>query len=146
MEKEMAVWLDSEKAFLISFTETGESISKIESEIEHRVRFRGEKKGFHRLGGMLSNPDKVITERRKHQLTSYFQKVITNLHDADKILLFGPSKTKDWLGKEIRKDHGLCEKLLGVEKADSITENQMIAKAKEFFEEHRKNPGSKRRK
>lgn len=136
MEKGMGVWLDSEKAFLISFTDTGESIRKIESEVEHRVRFPGETKGFHRLGGMLSNPDKVHTERTKHQLSEYFNEVMHNLKDAERIYLFGPSVTKEWFEKEIKRDHALREKLIGIENADVITERQMIARTRDFFHEY----------
>ncbi len=136
MEKEMGVWLDSEKAFLISLDEQGESVSRIDSDVEHRVRFRGEKKGFHRLGGMLSNRDKAHLERKKHQLSSYFHLVMNNLKEADKIFIFGPSTTKDWLEREIRKNHDLNSKLAGVENSDSVTERQMIARTREFFNEH----------
>ncbi|MCW0483777.1 hypothetical protein [Gaoshiqia sediminis] len=136
MEKEMGVWLDSEKAFLISFNDGGESIQKIESEVEHRVRFPGEKKEFHRLGGIVANTDKVQTERKKHQLSEYFNRVIHDIKDADKIFLFGPSVTKEWLEKEIKKDHQLSSKLIGIENADVITERQMIARTKEFFHEY----------
>lgn len=140
MEKEIGVWLDSKKAFLISCNDRGESVSKIESDVEHRVRVRGEKKGFHRLGGMLANPDKVHMERKKHQLSSYFDKLIYNLKEADKIFLFGPSTTKEWFEKEIKKDHDLCDKLAGVENSGLITKRQMIAKTKKFFHGRDKMP------
>ena len=137
MEKEIGVWLDSEKAFIISFPKEGETIDKIESEVEHRIRIPGDKKGFHRLGGMRSNPDKVQMERQKHQLSNYFNKLILNLKDADKIYLFGPSTTKEWLEKEIKKNHRLSKKLIGIESSDLISENQMIARTRDFFKEHK---------
>lgn len=138
MEKQMGVWIDKEKAILISLTEEGESIHKIESEVETRVRFTGEKKGFHRLGGMLANPIKRKTERQKHQLHNYFKQIIKNIKDANEILILGPAETKKWLEKELKKnnDH-IARKVRGVKSADYISENQIIEKVKKFFAEQK---------
>jgi len=135
MEKQIGVWLDSEKAFLISLSENGESITKIESEVEHRVRFPGEKKPYHRLGNMFVNPQKRITERQKHQLSDYFNKIILNIKDSDEVLLFGPSKTKDWFKKELHRHFNMENKIKAVENSALLTERQMIAKVKNFFKE-----------
>ena len=136
MFRKMGVWLDSEKAFLISITESGDYICKITSDVENRVRFPGETKSFHRMGGMLSNPEKVHTERKKHQLNDYFHKVMDNMKDADEIFLFGPSKTKEWLEKELNKNATMASKLCGTANSDLITEKQMIARVKNFFIEN----------
>ncbi len=140
----MGVWLDSEKAFLISFPDEGECIDIIESEVEHRIRIPGDKKGFHRLGGR-SNPEKTQMERQKHQFANYFNQVIKYLKDADKIYLFGPSTTKEWLEKEIKKDHSMSKKIIGIENSDLISERQMIARTKEFFREYQQNHKKKDR-
>lgn len=136
MFRKMGVWLDSEKAFLISLTDSGEYICKIDSEVENRLRYPGEKKSFHRLGGMLSNPENVHGERRRHQLHDYFLKVMDNMKDADEIFLFGPSKTKEWLEKELTKNSEMASKLCGTASADRITEKQMVARVKDFFREN----------
>jgi hypothetical protein len=141
MEKQTGIWLDSEKAFLISLSEGGESVLKIESEVENRVRFPGEKKAYHRLGNMFVNPQKKITERKKHQLAEYFNKIIDNVKDSDEVLLFGPAKTKGWLNKVLHKHSELKHKVKGVENSALLTERQMIAKVKDFFKESGK--GSK---
>lgn len=135
MEKQIGVWLDSEKAFLISLTENGESVRKIESDVESRVRFPGEKKAYHRLGNMFVNPQKKITERKKHQLSDYFNKIVANIKDSDEVLLFGPSKTKEWFHKELHKHYHMENKVKGVENSALLTERQMIAKVRNFFKE-----------
>ena len=140
----MGVWLDSEKAFFISLTDEGESIYKISSDVESRVRFPGEKKPYHRFGRLNVSPQKKTKERKKHQLADYFVKVMDNLRDADEIFLFGPSITKEWLEKEIKKHADISKKLIGIENADLITEKQMIARAKEFFHEHEKDKKKKK--
>ncbi len=135
MEKRMGIWLDSEKAFLIALTKEGETVAKIESEVEHRVRFDGEGKTTHRIATLSGNPENKLEERKKHQLADYFDRIMKNLKDADQVFLFGPSQTKDWLGKEFKNDQLMGSRLVGIGNADLITERQMIARTKEFFAE-----------
>jgi hypothetical protein len=56
--------------------------------------------------------------------------------DAQALYLFGPSKTKIELEKELRKHQPFTHKPLVVESADKMTEKQMIAHVKSFFEKN----------
>jgi len=51
------------------------------------------------------------------------------------MVLFGPANTKNNLAKLIQKDNTLATKLKGVEPSDKMTENQMVAWVRNFFEE-----------
>jgi hypothetical protein len=131
--KHIGIWLDTDKAVLVSLTDGQESIKRIESEVEHRLRFPGEGKNYSRWGAQLINPSKRITNRKKHQLHHYFNEIISNLNDVNSVYLFGPSNTKKLLEKEIRKHHPIDKLPLDVESASKMTENQLIAKVKEHF-------------
>ena len=55
------------------------------------------------------------------------------LKNYDNILLFGPTSAKDELNNKLRTDKHFAAKTLKVESAGQLTENQMIAKVKKFF-------------
>ena len=115
MEKKVGIWLDSEKAYIISLINGREKLEKIESNVESRVRYEGEKKSFSRIGGQLVNPQKKKTK------------------DAGDIYIFGPAEAKTGLNKEYSKHKGLQDKVLRVENSGKLTENQMIAQVREVF-------------
>ena len=133
MEKKVGIWLDSEKAYIISLINGREKLEKIESNVESRVRYEGEKKSFSRIGGQLVNPQKKKTKRKKQQLQSYFQNILMKTKDAGDIYIFGPAEAKTGLSKEYSKHKELQNKVLRVENSGKLTENQMIAQVREVF-------------
>ncbi|MFO0434658.1 MAG: hypothetical protein ACK5ZT_05370, partial [Sphingobacteriaceae bacterium] len=62
------------------------------------------------------------------------------LKAADEIYVFGPAKMKTNLKAEILKDKILKNKLRGVESADSLTNNQIVAAVKKYFSLEKKIP------
>ncbi|MBE9511356.1 MAG: hypothetical protein IMY71_10790 [Bacteroidetes bacterium] len=133
MEKKVGIWLDSEKAYIISLINGREELERIESNVESRVRYEGENKSFSRIGGQLINPQKKKTKRKKHQLQNYFQSILKKTNDAEKIYIFGPAEAKTGLIKEYKKHKSLQNKVLKVENSDNLTKNQMIAQVREVF-------------
>ncbi len=133
MEKNVGIWLDSEKAYIISLIDGREKLERIESNVESRVRYEGEKKSFSRIGGQLVNPQKKKTKRKKQQLQNYFKSILKKTNDAGNIYIFGPAEAKIGLTKEYKKHKSLQNKVLKVENSDNLTENQMIAQVREVF-------------
>lgn len=133
MEKKVGIWLDSEKAYIISLIDGKEKLERIESNVESRVRYKGEKKSFSRIGGQLFNPQKKKTKRKNQQLKNYFQSILKKTNDAEKIYIFGPAETKTGLNKEYGKHKELQNKVLRVDNSGKLTENQMIAQVREVF-------------
>jgi hypothetical protein len=134
MRKEIGIWLDTNKAVLVSLLNgKNENISILESEVESRTRFPGEKKPS-RVGSLLTNAENKITNRKKQQKHQYFNEIMKTIdQDTQALYLFGPSKTKIELEKELRKHQPFTHKPLVVESADKMTEKQMIAHVKSFF-------------
>ncbi|WP_421919008.1 hypothetical protein [Marinifilum sp.] len=133
MKKNMGVWLDTEKAYIITIENGKGHIETIESEVETRVRFKGETKAYSKMGNQFINPAKRMTHRRRHQFKQYFENISTKLIKAEEIYLFGPAETKVHLAKHIKKCTKLNDRVRKVESEDNITENQMIARVKEVF-------------
>lgn len=131
MGKNVGVWLDKEKAYLISVNGGKHRIEKIESNVESRVRYEGEKKSYSRIGGAFFNPSKKKTKREKHQLNHYLTDLSLKLSGAESILIFGPADVKKELRKVLikRKD----KPAIYLESAEQMTENQMVARVKDHF-------------
>ena len=133
MKKNIGVWLDTEKAYIISLENGASKVEVIESEVETRVRFKGETKAYSRMGNQFINPAKRITARRRHQFKNYFNSISDRLKEAEEIYLFGPAETKVHLAKHINKHTNLNDRIRKIETEDALTENQMIARVKEIF-------------
>ncbi len=129
----LGIWLDCEKAFVISVSEDDYRTEWVHSNVENRVRYDGETKSSSRLGGMFVNPSRKRMERRKHQLREYFASLTPKIRGSEAILLFGPADTAKHLFKEIRQMKGFRDIPVRVEKADKMTENQMIARVREYY-------------
>ncbi|MGB5370590.1 MAG: hypothetical protein WBN18_09180 [Flavobacteriaceae bacterium] len=130
----IGIWIDKEKAHLVTLDEHDISIKTLQSEVEN----------FHPKGGSRSRAkwggtqdvgkESTYMEREKQQLKKYFAKVAHELSPADAIAIFGPSDTPDKLQQELSQNYkSLHAKLKSVVKCDSMTENQVKALVKEFF-------------
>ena len=128
------LWIDHRKAVVVSITDDGETIERIESDIERKVRLSGGS----RTGKTPYGPQQVSVngkqeERIKRQLRQYYQEIIRRIQDSNKILIFGPGEAKIELKKEIEKSKELALKKITVEVADKMTERQIAAVVRQFF-------------
>ncbi len=131
--KNIGIWLDKEKAFVVTLENTHESLVKIPSNMEHfrphggsGTRFKG--------GPQDVVQDSKYLEREKHQFKSYFKSIIEEIKDADALVIFGPAEANEKLNKELQNNYkSLGAKVKDVVKADSMTDNQIIAWVKAFF-------------
>lgn len=131
--KKIGIWLDKEKAHLVTLKNEDVSFRTIYSEIEF----------FHPKGGARSKtkwgPQDVVQdskylEREKHQLKSYFMVLAKSIKDAEAIAIFGPADTNTKFYRELDENYKtLALKVKTVEKVDSMTENQVKAMVRNFF-------------
>ena len=131
--KKIGIWLDKEKAHLVTLKNEDVRFRTINSEIEF----------FHPKGGVRSKtksgPQDVVQdskylEREKHQLKLYFKELAKAMEDAEAIAIFGPADTNDKFYKELNENYKtLALKVKTVEKVDSMTENQVKALVRNFF-------------
>jgi hypothetical protein len=133
MKKQVGIWLDTDKAVLVSLMDGREEVCTIESNVESRLRFPGEKKPTSRFGTIAANALSTTTNRKKQQLHHYFNTIIKTVEDAADLYLIGPSTTKIMLEKEIRKHSEFSHRPLVVEPADKMTHRQLVAHIKNHF-------------
>ena len=78
--------------------------------------------------------DSKYLEREKHQLKAYFKEIASKMKDAKAIVIFGPAQTKEKLRKELQENYkDLNTKVKAVKNADSMTDNQVKALVRDFF-------------
>ncbi len=59
---------------------------------------------------------------------------MSQLADSDELYIFGPAETKIKLKQKLQEDNRFSKILLNdVETADSMTQNQIIARIREYF-------------
>jgi hypothetical protein len=133
MKRYVGIWIDFEKAFVVSYESGAEGTTKIDSNVEGRVRLSGGSRSATPYGPQDIRSERKVEERRKHHLRGYYERIIKAIDDADKVLLFGPGEAKIQFEKELTKSKALKAKIAGVEPADKMTERQIAAKVRDFF-------------
>jgi hypothetical protein len=128
------LWLDHRKAMIVSITDDGETIERVESNVERKVRLSGGS----RTGKTPFGPQQVAVDgkqeaRIKRQLRQYYQEIIRRIQDANQILIMGPGEAKTEIKKELQKSKEIALKKLSVEPADKMTEKQIRAKVRHFI-------------
>ncbi len=134
MQKFIGIWMDSDQAVAITLEDLKkESLEVIESGVEH-YHFRGGS----RSRGVPYGPQETVSEktiqaRKKQQLNQFFEQVIDKVKDADKLYVFGPADTKTLFADKIKATYQMQDKILKVETADTMTQNQMKERVRNLF-------------
>ena len=129
----VGMWIDRQKTYLVSLDKGGQHISRLDSGVEGKFRPDG-KIASASTGPRQLSSDRKADERRRHQLHHYYQQIIDQVKDAESIYIFGPGQAKEELEKELKSRQPLAARVAAVEAADKMTENQMAARVRGFFE------------
>jgi ATP-dependent Lon protease len=134
MKQNIGIWIDTKHALIIKLSNNNDSsIKKVKSNIETRTRIEGESKKFGRFGGQYMTFEKNKLNRKNEQTNQFIKSLLKEIENCDKVVLFGPSKMKNILEKELNSNMQLADKLAGVSNSKLITENQMVAWVKDYF-------------
>jgi hypothetical protein len=133
MNCKTGIWIDGSKAIIVKLNHSIESVIELKSNIETAVHHENgiDKAVF--MGKKHITKEKKFEERKKHQTTAFLKNVIETSKNAGELFVFGPGNLKTQLKDFILKDKFLAIKLKAVEKADSMTLEQIIAHVKAFF-------------
>ncbi|WP_353779418.1 hypothetical protein [Winogradskyella sp. 3972H.M.0a.05] len=131
--KKTGIWMDQDRAFIVSLINDKEIVKTFSSGIEHFNVHGGSGTKF-KGGPQDVVQDSKYLEREKHQFRNYFKSLIPELIDCDKLVLFGPADTVNKFSKTLEENYrDLFKRLLGVHKTDSMTDNQMRAWVRDFY-------------
>lgn len=126
MGKQVGIWIDHREAFVIHIDEGAEGTEHIESGMEKHVRFSGH-------ATLEDGPaDDQVDRQYTAHLDRYYDGVIAHVRAAQSILLFGPGEAKGELEKRLASK-GLGKNIVGVEPADKMTLNQIVAKVRQYY-------------
>jgi fructose-1-phosphate kinase PfkB-like protein len=134
MKQNIGIWIDTKQAVAIKLFNNKHSVKIIESNIETRERVAGESKKYGRFGGQYMTFEKNKLNRKNEQTNQFIKNLIKEVENCESVVLFGPSKMKNIFEKELLKNLQLSTKLVGVYNSKQLTENQMVAWVKDFFE------------
>ena len=132
MKTKIGLWIDHRKAVIVAVSAKREKSSVIESKAEKQPG---------RFDGVRSTTpykaQKVQADGRQDikfadKLNIYYDEVISVLRDAESIFLFGPGEAKGELKKRLEDDH-LAHLIQAVETVDQMTDRQIAAKVREYF-------------
>ena len=144
MERNVGIWIDHERAFVVELRGKEEVRSHLASDVERHTRHHGggRAKPFR---GFFAPSEASADRRRSNQIKSWCREVMESVAQADRIYIIGPGEAKTELLHEMDKSKALSGKVVGVENADQMTENQVAAKVREFYLRETKQVPSYRR-
>jgi stalled ribosome rescue protein Dom34 len=134
MKKKTGIWIDSKKAVIVSLEENNHSLKTVDSSIESQERIPGEDKWYTRFGNQFLNFEKRKRNRRAQDVKKYLTNVISEIKDTEEVVILGPAGMKKELVKFIHYDNQLSFNLRGTETAESMTENQLVAWVKNYYQ------------
>ena len=124
MSHEVGVWIDHKKAVIVTISGGEASTRTVVSDVGPHTHYAGSQEG----GG-----EKKYGERHTADLDRYYDDVISQLGEADAVLLFGPGEAKLQLKHRLGRSKVLSDNVVTVESADKLTDPQIVAKVKEHF-------------
>lgn len=131
--KKTGIWLDKEKAHCFSIEGQNESFITIKSNLEF-FQPKGGSRSKTRWGPQDVVQDSKYLEREKHQLRRYFKEIVDVVGEVDELVIFGPAEAPEKFSKMLAQQYAhLAEKVKNVEKAGSMTQNQLKALVKTYF-------------
>jgi stalled ribosome rescue protein Dom34 len=128
MKSQVGIWIDHKDAYLVFVSEGAAEMQHTESGVGKHVRFAG-----HHASEDGSADDQRDRQFAVH-LGKYYDEVISHLHDAESILLFGPGEAKGELKKRLEAKH-LGNRIVGVETVDKMTDHQITAKVRQHYQQ-----------
>ena len=126
MKRQAGLWIDHRETFIVFVGDDGEATRRIESGMEKHVRYSGGNRPED--GSADDQQDRQFTAH----LNRYYDEVISQIRDAESILLFGPGEAKGELERRL-VHKGLRGRIVGVETVDKMTAPQIAAQVRAHF-------------
>jgi hypothetical protein len=124
MSHQAGIWIDHERAVIVSASEGRITSETLESHVAGHPRYGGQQDG----GG-----EKKYEERHDQHLDRYYDEVISHLTDAAELLIFGPGEAKRELERQLRRSKAHPVRIIDIETTDKLTDPQIVAKVKDHF-------------
>jgi hypothetical protein len=122
----VGVWVDHRQAFIIRPGEGGDgAVAVLKSDAERQsVRAGDRERGPYEP--LQQQADDVRQRKYTAELNQYYDRVIAEIGAAEELLIFGPGEAPGELRRRL-SEHDFGGIRIGVERADQMTQNQMLA-------------------
>lgn len=134
MSRQIGLWIDHKRAVILTISDEGERIHKIESGIEEHIHYRGATHPHTPYSPQYQQGDDQLDKKFTEHLNTFYCKVIGLIQSADSLLIFGPGEAKSELKKRIAHAN-LRVQMIRMETADKMTDRQFAAKVRKYFQE-----------
>jgi hypothetical protein len=125
MNKKVGLWLDRNKAVIVSIANKTEARRIITSDMEHYVLYSTVVPGD-------GSPEEIRDRRFWNHLNEYYDKIVAHIRDADEIQIFGPGVAKHELEQHLEMD-GLAIHIVSMEEAEKMSDLQIGIKVQKRF-------------
>ena len=134
MKPVAGLWIDHRKATVVILSDEGEVTKQILSKVEKQNgRLDGVRSVQPYESLLVASDDKQLRDFSGH-LDVFYKEVLESVKDAESVLLLGPGEAKDEMKKFMEKT-GNQDRVAAVETVDKLTDHQIAAKVRGFFEE-----------
>lgn len=130
MKNKIGIWLDFSEANLIN---PDGKVTTILSEIEHQ-KPKGGSRSKAPWGPMDKISESKYLSRRLQQEADFFNRIMEALPFGQELYIFGPAEAKVNFKKALEANKAKAFRVLALETADTMTENQKVAKVRDFFD------------
>jgi stalled ribosome rescue protein Dom34 len=134
MMKSIGLWIDHKKAIIVFQSEQGQGIQIIESGVGRHVHYHGASHPKSSYSAQYQQGDDQLDNKFLEHLNKFYEKVIDQLRGAEAVLILGPGEAKGELEKRIIHEK-VNVQIVGIEPADKLTERQIAAKVRDYFQE-----------
>ena len=134
MKTTVGLWIDHRKALIVAVTDKGEEIKLIISKVEKQPGRYDGIRSTTSYESQLVPADDSRQRKLTGQLNIYYDAIIACVRDAECILIFGPGEAKGELQRRIKRAK-LRGRIVGFETSDKMTDRQISAKVRQYFQE-----------
>ena len=138
MERYAGVWIDHSEAIVVHLAGGGVALHRIESGIERGILHRDSDQSAN-----LHEPRSIPAEngresRHSQQLNQFYERVSQAVGEADAVLLLGPGTARAEMRGRLDADRGDRSPAMFSESADRMTDRQLVARVRGFFNRRRR--------
>ena len=133
MTKDVGLWIDHKRAVIVILSEQGENIQQIESGVGKHTRYRGATRPKSPYSAQYQKGDDQLDRQFSERLNKFYGNIIVQIRDVDSLLIFGPGEAKNEIEKRLTHEK-VHVKIAGIETADKMTDRQIAAKVRKYFQ------------
>jgi stalled ribosome rescue protein Dom34 len=133
MTMRAGIWVDHRKAVIVMVSADVEETMEIRSNVERQPGRIDGIRSTTPYETQLVNADDSQERKFTAQLDQYYEEVTAAIRAAESILIFGPGEAKGELENHLEKI-GLGGNIIALETADSMTNRQIAAKVRDYFD------------